>query len=118
MRVRATWNGAVLAESSETRVVEGNHYFPPESINREYFQKSSHHSFCPWKGQASYYDIAVDGMVNRNAAWYYPAPSHAARHIRNYVAFWYGVKVQQLKDEGEPEPENVVSRTISALFGR
>ena len=70
MPVRAVWNGVVLAESNETKMVEGNHYFPPESINREYFRQSQCHTVCPWKGQASYYDVEVDGQTNRNAAWY------------------------------------------------
>lgn len=115
MTVRAIWNGAVLAESDNTQVVEGNHYFPPDSINWEYFQENSHHSICPWKGQASYYDLVVDGQVNRSAAWYYPTPSKAARQIRDYVAFWHGVKVQRVKDEGEPE--NAKKSLIGSLFG-
>ncbi|NWG18435.1 MAG: DUF427 domain-containing protein [Chloroflexi bacterium] len=92
--VKAIWNGAVLAESDQTIVVEGNHYFPPDAINREFFRASSHHTVCHWKGQASYYDIEVDGQVNKNAAWYYPAPSDLARQIAGYVAFWRGVKVE------------------------
>jgi uncharacterized protein (DUF427 family) len=91
---RATWNGAVLAESDVTEMVEGNHYFPPESIRREYFQESSSHTTCYWKGLASYYDVVVDGQTNKNAAWYYPAPSAAAQNIKGYIAFWHGVKVE------------------------
>lgn len=91
---KASWNGAVLAESGETVVVEGNHYFPPESINRDFFQTNDTHSVCPWKGTASYYDVVVNGQVNRGAAWYYPDPSPAARNITGYVAFWKGVKVE------------------------
>ena len=87
-------NGAVLAVSDQTRVVEGNHYFPPDSINREYFAENNRHTTCPWKGVASYYDIEVDGEMNNSAAWFYPDPSKAADQIRNYVAFWNGVKVQ------------------------
>jgi uncharacterized protein (DUF427 family) len=91
--MKATWNGAVLAESDQTIVVEGNHYFPAESIRREYFAESDKHTTCPWKGVASYYDVVVDGKINAGAAWYYPAPKDAARQITGYVAFWRGVKV-------------------------
>jgi uncharacterized protein (DUF427 family) len=91
--MKAIWNGEVLAESDETIVVEGNHYFPPEAINEEYFQESSAHTVCPWKGSASYYDVVVDGNVNSNAAWYYPTPKQAAKNIEGYVAFWRGVRV-------------------------
>ena len=94
MTVQAIWNGAVLAESEETQVVEGNHYFPPDSLNREYFTENESHTICPWKGTASYYDVQVDGQVNQSAAWYYPNPSKAAENIKDYVAFWHGVKVQ------------------------
>lgn len=92
--VRATWNGAVLAESSNCEVVEGNQYFPPDAINQEYFQQSTTHTVCPWKGTASYYDIVVDGQVNKDAAWYYPDPKDAANNIKGYIAFWRGVKVE------------------------
>ncbi len=118
MRVKAVWNGVVLAESNETKVVEGNHYFPPESINWEYFRESAHHSRCPWKGLASYYDVVVDGKENRNAAWYYLDPSQAAQQIAGYVAFWNGVKVQRAPGEGElEEQENGVKSLIGTLFG-
>lgn len=90
---KAIWNGAVLAESDKTTVVEGNHYFPKDSVKWEYFQDSSHSSVCPWKGVAGYYDIHVDGQVNQNAAWYYADPSDAAQSIKDHVAFWHGVKV-------------------------
>ena len=90
---KAIWNGAILAESDDTKVVEGNHYFPPASLNREYFQDSSYASTCPWKGLAGYYDIEVEGQTNRNAAWYYAQPSNAAQQIKDHVAFWHGVKV-------------------------
>ncbi len=89
----ATWQGTVLAESDETIVVEGNHYFPADSIRRQYFRESSRHSVCPWKGTASYYDIFVGERVNEAAAWYYPKPKEAARQIAGYVAFWNGVEV-------------------------
>jgi uncharacterized protein (DUF427 family) len=92
--MKATWQDAVLAESDDTVVVEGNHYFPADSINRAYFQESSTHSTCPWKGEASYYDIVVDSNVNRDAAWYYPEPKQAAENIKDRVAFWKGVKVE------------------------
>ena len=90
----AIWNGAVLAESDETIVVEGNHYFPPDSINREYFKENDTHTTCPWKGLASYYDIVVEGEVNKDAAWYYSSPKDAAKHITGYIAFWKGVEVK------------------------
>ncbi len=90
---KAIWNDAVLAESDDTIRVEGNHYFPPEALNWEYFQESQSHTTCPWKGVASYYTIEVGGKQNPNAAWYYPQPSKAASHIKDRVAFWKGVKV-------------------------
>ena len=92
--MKATWKGAVLAESDDTVVVEGNHYFPPDSIKREHFRESETHTVCPWKGTASYYDVVVDGEVNRDAAWYYPRPKDAAKEIKDRVAFWRGVKVE------------------------
>ncbi len=92
--MRAIWKGTVLAESGETIVVEGNHYFPPDSINRDYFRASEAHTTCPWKGLASYYDIVVGADENRSAAWYYPEPKEAASNIRGYVAFWKGVVVE------------------------
>ena len=91
---KATWNGAVLAESDRCEVVEGNQYFPPDSLRREYFRESSNHTTCPWKGVASYYDVVVDGQTNKNAAWYYPETKAAANNITGYVAFWHGVKVE------------------------
>ena len=90
---KAIWNGAVLAESDTCEVVEGNQYFPPDSINRAYFQPSDTHTVCPWKGTASYYDVVVDGHINKDAAWYYPNPKEAARQIKDHVAFWHGVQV-------------------------
>ena len=91
--MRATWNDTVLAESDKTVVVEGNHYFPPDTINKEYFKESSTHTICGWKGEASYYDVVVNGEVNKDAAWYYPEIKPAAEEIKGYVAFWRGVKV-------------------------
>lgn len=90
---KAVWNGEVLAESDETVIVEGNHYFPPEAVNLDLLRPSDKHTICGWKGQASYYDVVVDGEVNPAAAWYYPAPKPAASEIKDYVAFWRGVKV-------------------------
>jgi uncharacterized protein (DUF427 family) len=92
--MKALWNNAVLAQSDNTIVVERSHYFPPDSINREYFRESNTHTTCPWKGRASYYDIVVGGEANKDAAWYYPEPKEAAKQIKNYVAFWKGVKVE------------------------
>lgn len=94
---KATWNGVVLAEASdsETEMVEGNVYFPPSAIKREYFRETATHTTCPWKGLASYYDVVVDGKVNSDAAWYYPQPKDAAKQITNFVAFWRGVQVEK-----------------------
>lgn len=91
--MRAMWRGVVLAESDDTVVVEGNHYFPAGSLRREYFRESAHHTLCPWKGTASYMDVVVGDEVNADAAWYYAAPSVAAAQIRDRVAFWRGVDV-------------------------
>ncbi len=91
--MKAKWNDQVLAESSDTVVIEGNHYFPPESINKSFFETSEHHTTCPWKGVASYYTINVNGELNENAAWYYPEVSDLAKGIKGYVAFWKGVEV-------------------------
>lgn len=91
--MKAIWNGKILAESEDTVVVEGNHYFPPESINKEFFRESSDHTFCPWKGTASYFDIDTDGKINPGAAWYYPDTYEAAKHIEGRIAFWKGVEV-------------------------
>ena len=93
--MKATWNNAILAESDKTIVVEGNHYFPPDGIHREFFQESNTHTTCPWKGEASYYDVVVAGAINKDAAWYYPEPKASAAEIRGYVAFWHGVKVTE-----------------------
>jgi uncharacterized protein (DUF427 family) len=92
--VKATWNGALLAASDATIIVEGNHYFPPDSVKREHLRDSVTHTVCPWKGLASYYDVVVGDAVNRDAAWYYPAPKDAAKQIEGYVAFWKGVTVE------------------------
>ncbi|MBI4693421.1 MAG: DUF427 domain-containing protein [Gammaproteobacteria bacterium] len=91
---KALWNGAVLAESADCERVEGNFYFPADSINRQYFEPSTTHTVCGWKGTASYYDVVVDGRRNPDAAWYYPTPKDAARNIAGHVAFWKGVTVE------------------------
>lgn len=93
--MKAVWNGKVIAESEDTEVVEGNHYFPEQSIKKEYFKESAQQSVCPWKGTASYYSIEVDGETNQNAAWYYPEPKEKASQIKNFVAFWKGVKIEK-----------------------
>lgn len=92
--MKAVWHDAVLAESDDTIVVEGNHYFPPEAINREHFKASDTHTTCPWKGEASYYNVVVEDQVNKDAAWYYPEPKEAAGQIKDHIAFWKGVKVE------------------------
>jgi len=90
---KAVWKGVVLAESDATIVVEGNHYFPPDTVKREYFRDSASHTVCGWKGTASYYDIVVGDAVNPDAAWFYPETKDAAKAITGYVAFWHGVTV-------------------------
>ena len=90
----AVWKGQVIAKSDATEMVEGNHYFPADSVNRDYVRESSHQSTCPWKGLASYYDVVVDGEVNKDAAWYYPEPKAEAKNIKGHVAFWKGVEVK------------------------
>ena len=91
--MKATWNGATIAESNDIVTMEGNAYFPADSVNKEYIRPSSQHSTCPWKGVASYYSLAVDGKENTDAAWYYPQPKDAAKEIAGRVAFWKGVQV-------------------------
>ena len=91
---KATWNGAVLAESDDTIVVENNHYFPPASIATEHFEPSDQTTVCSWKGTANYYDVVVNGARNAAAAWYYATPLDAAAEIKNYIAFWNGVSVE------------------------
>lgn len=98
---KASWNGVVLAEASETKVVEGNHYFPPESVNQEYLTPSAATSVCGWKGTAHYYDVVVDGKKNEQAAWYYPTPKPEATQIAGHVAFWNGVEVDGEQASGE-----------------
>ena len=92
---QAIWNGAVLAESDKTVVIEGNHYFPVESLNKDYFKQTATHTHCPWKGEASYYSLNVAGQTNQDAAWYYPDPKPKAAEIKDHIAFWRGVKVEK-----------------------
>jgi len=92
---KATWNGAVLAESDRCEVVEGNCYFPAAAVNGAHLRASDTHTTCPWKGEASYYDVVVNGQTNKDAAWYYPTPKEAARNIKDHVAFWRGVTVER-----------------------
>jgi uncharacterized protein (DUF427 family) len=96
MTVRASWNGAVIAESDDTVVVENNHYFPADSVRSELLRPSEEHSFCPWKGTASYYSLEVDGQLNRDAAWFYPQPKRRAEAVTDRVAFWRGVTVEEV----------------------
>jgi uncharacterized protein (DUF427 family) len=91
--VKAVWKDKVIAESDVTIVVEDNHYFPPEAVKKEFLEDSDSHTTCPWKGLASYYNIVVEGEINKDAAWYYPDPKPAVSKIKNYIAFWKGVEV-------------------------
>jgi uncharacterized protein (DUF427 family) len=91
--MKALWNNQVIAESDQTIVIENNHYFPADSVKQEFIKPSATHTTCPWKGLASYYTVEVNGEQNRDAAWYYPDPKPAAAEIKDYVAFWKGVKV-------------------------
>ncbi len=91
--MKAICNNKIIAESDNTIVVEGNHYFPADSIKNEFFEKSDKKSVCPWKGEASYYDVVVNGEYNNDSAWYYTDPKDAAKEIKDYVAFWKGVEV-------------------------
>ncbi len=93
--MKAFWNGKTIAESDKTIVIENNHYFPPETVNKRYLENSDTHTVCPWKGVASYYHINVDGKKNKDAAWYYPQPKPMAKDICNYVAFWKGVSIKK-----------------------
>jgi uncharacterized protein (DUF427 family) len=94
---RAIWGGKVIAESNNTVVVEGNQYFPPDSVTENVLKSSAHTSICPWKGTAHYYHVEVDGMKNENAAWYYPEPNPAAAEIKGRIAFWKGIRVEPTK---------------------
>jgi uncharacterized protein (DUF427 family) len=92
---RASWKGAVLAESDRFEIVEGNVYFPPSALKKDHFRSSETHTVCPWKGTASYYDVVVGDEVNKDAAWFYPTPKDAAAQIKDHVAFWHGVSVER-----------------------
>jgi uncharacterized protein (DUF427 family) len=92
--MKAIWNNRVIAESDDTVIVEGNHYFPADSVRQEFLKNSDTHTTCPWKGRASYYSLMVDGNKNEDAAWYYPEPKDAAKEIKNRVAFWKGVEIK------------------------
>lgn len=92
--MQAVFNGTVIAESDQTVIVEGNHYFPADSIKSEFFAKTATHTTCAWKGKASYYTVTVDGQSNRDAAWFYPSPTDAAAQIKDHVAFWKGIQVK------------------------
>ena len=89
----AKWNGKILAQSNKTIIIEGNHYFPPKSMNDEFFENSDYQTTCHWKGQANYYHLNVENKKNKNAAWYYPNPKPEAENIKNYIAFWKGVEI-------------------------
>jgi uncharacterized protein (DUF427 family) len=104
MKMQAIWNRTVVAESDQTIVVEGNHYFPEDSLRPEYFTSSRSMTICPWKGKASYYHLTVDGETNRDAAWQYRHPLPLARKVKNRVAFWHGVQVVRVRDEQEARP--------------
>ena len=112
---RAIWNGAVIAESEDTVKVEGNHYFPLDSVKREYLVESDTHTVCPWKGVASYYTLEVEGERNVEAAWFYPQPKRAAVKVRGRVAFWRGVKVMPTERErAEQSGRSFLSRLLHA----
>ncbi|MDT0645467.1 DUF427 domain-containing protein [Zunongwangia sp. F260] len=93
--MKAIWKDKIIAESDETRIVENNHYFPMSAVKQEYLEDSDTHTRCPWKGKASYFHIIIGAEKNKDAAWFYPSPSKAAKPIENYVAFWKGVKVTE-----------------------
>jgi uncharacterized protein (DUF427 family) len=99
--VQARWKGTVLAESERTIVLERNHYFSPGDVRFEHLEPSAWHTVCPWKGRASYFDVVVDGERNRSAAWYYPDPSSRAEEIRDHIAFWHGVEVRRVPQDGD-----------------
>jgi uncharacterized protein (DUF427 family) len=114
---RAVWNDAVLADSGRTVKVEGNHYFPAESLHQEYLTDSPTTSTCPWKGQARYYHVQVNGEVNHDAAWYYPHPSPAASRLAGHVAFWRGVRVEHVPGPGE-QADGTLRGLVSRVLGR
>ena len=91
--MKAIWNNEIIAESDKTIIIENNHYFPENSVKKEFLENTNKHSTCPWKGEASYYNVIVNGKTNKNAAWYYPEPKEAAKEIKNHIAFWKGVEI-------------------------
>ena len=93
--MNASWKNQIIADSDSTIIIEGNHYFPPDSVNMEYLVESTTTTVCPWKGDASYYDIVIGDDVNKDAAWYYPEPKEEAKEIKDYIAFWRGVKISE-----------------------
>jgi uncharacterized protein (DUF427 family) len=93
--MKAIWNNTVIAESDDIEMVEGNAYFPADSVKQEYFEKSESTSTCPWKGTAHYYNVVIDGDLNRDAAWYYPEPKKGAERVKDRIAFWRGVEIEQ-----------------------
>lgn len=99
--MEAIWNGKTIAGSNKTIVVEGNHYFPADAVNKDFLQKSDHSTVCHWKGTALDYDVTVDGKINKNAAWYYPNTSESAKPIEGYVAFWEGIEIKKGQDLNE-----------------
>jgi uncharacterized protein (DUF427 family) len=115
---RAVWNGAVLADSGHTVKVEGNHYFPPESLDRRYLTASQTTSTCPWKGQARYYHVRAGGTNNRDAAWYYPDPSPAASKIAGHVAFWHGVRAGRVPGPGGEAGDGTGRGLAGRIAGR
>lgn len=114
---QAIWNDSVVAESDRTVQIEGNQYFPPDSINPKYFRPSDHTTVCHWKGTASYYTLEVDGRTNRDAAWYYPAPSPAAREIKGHIAFRKGVRVLEA-GQSDPDTNAPVRGLLARILGR
>lgn len=118
---RALWKGQVLAESDQTVEVEGNQYFPVDSLRQEFFTPGDKRSTCPWKGTASYYDVTVAGGTKANAGWYYPNPSQAASAIRDHVAFWHGVRVERVTDthsdrSTHPGDRSMFARMCAKVF--
>ena len=110
MEYQAVWQGVVLARSADTIVVEGNRYFPADSVRAEYVETSRTHTICPWKGLASYYSVTVDGVTSRDAAWYYPHPWFLARRIKGRVAFWRGVQVEPVPTRSTSAPRGTDAR--------
>ncbi|WP_116040413.1 DUF427 domain-containing protein [Amycolatopsis palatopharyngis] len=115
--LRAVWHGIVIAETPRTVRIEGNHYFPPESVDKKYFVASKSRTLCPWKGVANYYDLKSGQRTSSNGAWYYPHPSPIARRIKNHIAFYDEVRIDGEREPG-PENGNGLRGALSKLFGR